>query len=109
MSDERSPYLVVFGAEEPATPTPVEELADWARAQVRQWHRSTDQNRKAGAKMVEEIADRAVNAHAGLVEALEVMTDHAGEKYPHFESERGQRDIKQAQAVLAKAREVTDG
>ena len=52
------------------TPTPVDELADWVRAQVRQWHRSTDQNRKAGAKMVEKIADRAVNAHDDLVAML---------------------------------------
>ncbi len=43
---------------------------------------------------------QAVNAHAALVAALQVMVDHAKERFPHFESERGQRDIEQAQAAL---------
>lgn len=38
-----------------------------------------------------------------LVHVLKVMVDHAKETYPHFESERGQRDIAQAEAVLEKA------
>jgi hypothetical protein len=42
---------------------------------------------------------RADNAR--LREALDVLVDHAEETYPHFESERGQRDIAQARAALA--------
>lgn len=38
-----------------------------------------------------------------LREALAVLLDHAQEQYPHFESERGQRDIAAAQAAIAKA------
>jgi len=34
------------------------------------------------------------------LDALRVLVDHAKETYPHFESERGQRDIAQAEAVL---------
>ena len=37
---------------------------------------------------------------AALVAALQKMTDHAQETYPHFESERGQADIKQALEAL---------
>ncbi len=32
--------------------------------------------------------------------ALRTMIDHASETYPHFESERGQRDIAAAKAAL---------
>ncbi len=38
-----------------------------------------------------------------LLAALQVMVDHACERYPHFESERGQRDIEQARAAIALA------
>jgi hypothetical protein len=38
-----------------------------------------------------------------LLEALKTLTDHAQEKYPHFESERGQRDIAQALAAIHNA------
>ena len=38
-----------------------------------------------------------------LLEALRVLVDHTQEQYPHFESERGQRDIAQALAAIAKA------
>jgi hypothetical protein len=40
---------------------------------------------------------------AELLEILEIITDHACEMYPHFESERGQREIAQARAAIAKA------
>jgi hypothetical protein len=36
-----------------------------------------------------------------LAAALRVLEDHARETYPHFESERGQRDISAARAALA--------
>jgi hypothetical protein len=35
-----------------------------------------------------------------LAARLEVMVDHAKETYPHFESERGQRDIREAEIAL---------
>ena len=41
---------------------------------------------------------------ADLLAALEVLTKHAQETYPHFESERGQQDIKAALAAISKAR-----
>lgn len=46
---------------------------------------------------------RAVNAHDELLEALRVLVEHAQETYPHFESERGQVDIKNALNAIAKA------
>src|SRR5213080_987218 len=36
-----------------------------------------------------------------LLAALKVLVDHAQETYPHFESERGQRDIAQSLAAIA--------
>lgn len=36
----------------------------------------------------------------GLKDALRTMIDHAGEAHPHFESERGQRDIQAARDAL---------
>lgn len=44
------------------------------------------------------------NQNAALVAALEVLTEHAEETYPHFECERGQREIAEARAALALAR-----
>jgi hypothetical protein len=38
------------------------------------------------------------------IEAVETLVDHAEEMYPHFESERGQRDIAEASAVLGELR-----
>ena len=35
-----------------------------------------------------------------LLEALETLTNHASETYPHFESERGQTDIAAALAAI---------
>lgn len=37
-----------------------------------------------------------------LIDALREITEHAEEQYPHFESERGQRDIAKARALLAR-------
>lgn len=37
-----------------------------------------------------------------LKDAVTVLIEHALERYPHFESERGQADIKAAQDALAK-------
>ena len=48
--------------------------------------------------------DAVLEINRALMLALAVITDHAGEKYPHFESERGQRDIEAAHAALAQAR-----
>ena len=42
-----------------------------------------------------------------LVEALKVLVDHASERYPHFESERGQKDIAASQAALRLVEEET--
>lgn len=39
-----------------------------------------------------------------LRDALGVLIEHASEQYPHFESERGQRDLAQARAAYAKAK-----
>jgi hypothetical protein len=44
---------------------------------------------------IEMIADE-------LATALRRMVDHAKEQYPHFESERGQRDIEFAENALGK-------
>jgi hypothetical protein len=52
------------------------------------------------AKTKAEIV-RRYNSAEQLAEALRVLVDHASEMYPHFESERGQRDIADAQAALA--------
>lgn len=38
-----------------------------------------------------------------LLKACKVMVEHASEKYPHFESERGQVDILQASIAIANA------
>ncbi len=42
-------------------------------------------------------------AGPSLLEALSTITEHAQETYPHFESDRGQRDIAQALAAIAEA------
>ncbi len=39
-----------------------------------------------------------------LLEALEMMTEHASETYPHFECERGQADIATAHAIIKAAK-----
>ena len=50
---------------------------------------------------------RMAAAAPGLMTALAVMIDHAGEMYPHFESERGQRDIAAAKVAIKAATEGT--
>ena len=41
-----------------------------------------------------------------LLAILRTLTDHASETYPHFESERGQREIADARKAIAKAEET---
>ena len=53
-----------------------------------------------GAK---EANARLIAAAPDLIEALKVLTKHAQETYPHFESPRGQIDINVALAAIAKA------
>jgi uncharacterized SAM-binding protein YcdF (DUF218 family) len=52
----------------------------------------------------EEHANATLIAAAPeLLAALKILVDHASETYPHFECERGQRDIAQARAAITKA------
>lgn len=57
---------------------------------------------------VATVFDREENAYViaalpELLAALVVLVDHAQETHPHFESERGQRDIKAALDAIHKA------
>jgi hypothetical protein len=54
-----------------------------------------------GQRVAEYYGRGDVSAPSALVDALRVLVDHASEIYPHFESERGQRDLAQARAALA--------
>jgi|HubBroStandDraft_4_1064222.scaffolds.fasta_scaffold449576_1 hypothetical protein len=57
-----------------------------------------------GASLSECDANyKLIAAAPDLLEALRVLTDHAQEKYPHFESERGQKDIEASLKAIAKA------
>jgi hypothetical protein len=47
---------------------------------------------------------QACNSFNDLLEALEILTEHAQEKYPHFESHRGQQDINRALKAIDKAK-----
>jgi len=47
--------------------------------------------------------ERLRNSHEELLQALKILVEHAGERYPHFESPRGVRDITQAMQAIAKA------
>ena len=47
---------------------------------------------------------RLIAAAPDLLEALVILLYHAQETYPHFESERGQRDIESALDAIRKAR-----
>ena len=57
---------------------------------------------------VQIVHEGRMNSKASLtseiIEILDILIDHASEKYPHFESERGQRELTEARALLAKAR-----
>jgi hypothetical protein len=51
-----------------------------------------------------QLADsRLIAAAPDLIAALRVLVDHAQETYPHFEDERGKRDIALSLAAIAKA------
>ena len=58
--------------------------------------RPGEHERLADARMIV----RAVNARAVMVGALQRMIEHAKERFPHFESERGQKDIADAQKAV---------
>ncbi len=47
---------------------------------------------------------RRKNPKSDCMGALRVLVDHAQEMYPHFESPRGQADIKRALTVLKRSR-----
>ena len=38
-----------------------------------------------------------------LLRILKLLTEHAKEKYPHFESERGQAQIRLAEKLISKS------
>jgi hypothetical protein len=62
-----------------------------------------------GGARVATAFECEANAHLiaaapDLLTALAVLVDHANEKYPHFESERGQEDIAAAIAAINKAK-----
>jgi len=47
-----------------------------------------------------ERAEEAERKLKDALESLRTLVEHAGEKYPHFESERGQKEIAEARALL---------
>lgn len=49
---------------------------------------------------VTEAEQAILDARDELIAAATVMIDHASEMYPHFESERGQRDIERLAAAI---------
>jgi hypothetical protein len=61
-----------------------------------------------GGVCVADCGDNEENANLcaaapDLLEALKIMVAHAQEKYPHFENERGQKDIEQSLKAIEKA------
>ena len=55
----------------------------------------------SGAKGIDSEANARLIAKAPeMLALLVILTDHASEQYPHFESERGQRELAQARALL---------
>lgn len=70
------------------------------------FHATLEQSRRAMAKVArlatesQAECERMQKRIAALEYALKTMVDHACEMYPHFESERGQRDIEQARNAL---------
>lgn len=61
------------------------------------------ESRPGGRWEVSPTDAALIAAAPELLEALRVLVDHAQEAHPHFESERGQRDIGAAIAAIAKA------
>lgn len=51
----------------------------------------------------------ALSVIEDMSKVLAAIVDHAKKKYPHFESERGQREIKFAISALKKAEQVGEG
>ena len=60
---------------------------------------------RAKLELLQAERDRLRAVNAELLDALEVLTEHANETYPHFECHRGQVDIARARAAIAKAKE----
>ncbi len=56
-----------------------------------------------------EVAGAQARAlgYAEALKAIEILIDHAGETYPHFESPRGVEDIEKAVAAVAFLKETT--
>lgn len=53
-----------------------------------------------------EYNARLIAAAPDLLEALIILSDHAREQYPHFESPRGQEDIERALAAIERAKPI---
>jgi hypothetical protein len=66
-----------------------------ANGHIAQIDLATDNTRK--------VSEVQSSATPDLLEALKTLTEHAQEQYPHFESERGQRDIAQALTAIHNA------
>jgi hypothetical protein len=64
-----------------------------------------DQHSICELKSLPEMREnsRLIAAAPELLAALWILVDHAREKYPHFESPRGQADIALAIAAIDKA------
>jgi len=56
-----------------------------------------------------EINSDLLPAVVDLLAAVEVLISHAKEVYPHFESERGVRDIKAAEDAVANVKGHENG
>jgi len=68
------------------------------------WRTGLDRGLTSKQRDEETLANAHLIAAAReLRSALRVMVNHAQETYPHFESERGQRDIAAAIAALRKS------
>lgn len=57
-----------------------------------------------GDNAIAQANARLIASAPDLLEALEILVEHAMEKYPHFESQRGQEEIKSARDVIAKVK-----
>lgn len=86
------------------TPGPWRVAPDAARESITPIHSASGKNVAATPHTERGIADAALIAAApDLLAALKILADHASETYPHFESERGVRDIAAARAAIAAA------